>query len=445
LKKNFLENDIGNAERFVQRHAKDTAYVTGVGFLNWDGKRFKADPEDLIAKTKAQAVAKRIFKEAAELDDPDAAKKRAAWAAKSGQSSRLEAMLREAKPMLCKPLNRFDSHPDLLNVDDGVINLRTGEFGPHDPSLCLTKLAPVKYRAPIKEKIFEPFLQQIQPDAERRELIKRYVGYSATGHTGEQVFAFFWGGGSNGKSTVNEAIRRVLGDYCATMPFGALLHDSRRGNGASPELARLPGTRLTFSGEPDPGSRFSESTIKQLTGADTIAARHLHRGYFDFQPEFKMLVSGNDKPAIRGQDEGMWRRVLLVPFDEYIPPEKRDRELPKKLEAASTEILHWIVEGAAQWYRNGLNPPESVLAAIAEYRNQNDTVQQFLDEMVEPDLAGWVSSGRLYNAYQEWCGENGYQSLGGKNFAQSMGKKGFCATKNNRGDRGRSGLRLMAG
>ncbi|MCZ6772066.1 MAG: phage/plasmid primase, P4 family [Proteobacteria bacterium] len=437
-----LENDIGNAERFVERHGDEVMYVPGLGWYVWDGRRWVLDTADAAIKRMAQTTAKAIFRESEYLGDPDAATRRSKWAANSGKSSRLDAMLKEARPHLIRKQDELDTDPNLLNVKNGTIDLRTGDLRPHDRADLITKLAPVNYRGPRDSVHWSAFLDRVVPDPEVQEFLQRFLGYGITGLTVEQALLFLIGGGANGKTTFLEAIRNVLGDYCVTLPFGALLHTDGRGGGATPDIAKLVGTRLVFASEPEVGQRFSEGIIKHLTGSDTITARNLYKGPIEFKPAFSLIIAGNNRPTIRGTDEAIWRRFYLVPFEEFIPPEERDRDLPAKLNREMSAILGWIVEGAQLWFESGLKAPEVVQAATTSYRQENDAVSQFIDEMTTTEDGAWLANKELRAAYDEWCKENGYHPLGGKLFGQRLEGMGYPARKY-RGIRGRSGLRLF--
>lgn len=441
LLRNKLENDIGNAERFVERYGAEVMFVPGIGWLVWDGRRWIVDIADAAIKRLAQMTAKAIFRESEFMADRAGADSRSKWASNSGRSPRLDAMLKEARPHLIRRLEDLDADPKLLNVKNGTIDLRTSELRPHDRNDLITKLAPVKYRGSKDSVHWTSFLHQILPDPEVQEFIQRFFGYAITGLTVEQSLVFQVGKGSNGKSTMNEAIKSVLGDYCATLPIGALLFSEGRNGGATPEIAKLAGIRIVFASEPEVGQRFAEGMIKDLTGSDTISARKLYKDPIEFKPEFTLIIAGNNRPAIRGTDEGIWRRFNVVPYEAFIARGDRDRKLPAKLNGECSAILGWLVEGAKLWFESGLDAPQTVLAATNYYREENDTVSQFVSEMMEADRTGWVPTKELRPVYEIWCKENGFHPLGGKLFGQRLEAMGYLAAKEN-GVRGRSGLRF---
>src|SRR5690606_28494486 len=161
---------------------------------------------------------------------------------------------------------------------------------------------------------------------------------------GEQVFVYNYGLGANGKSTFMEALARLMGPYAQVLPPEAITGDlQRRGDQATPEFARLPGARMVRCAELPRGQGIKESVLKMLTGGEPILVRHLHARFFEFTPTFKAIGSGNDRPPIAGVDEGIWRRMKLVPWEVTIPPKER-RPMAKVLaefEAERPGILNW--------------------------------------------------------------------------------------------------------
>jgi putative DNA primase/helicase len=277
------------------------------------------------------------------------------------------------------------------------------------------------------------------PDDDIRLFLQRYFGYCLTGDTGEQVIVMFWGKGSNGKSTLMDMMNWLLGDYALVMPFASLLSSGpQRGSDASPDFARLPGCRFLSSAEPDTGARFSESVLKQLTGGEKLAVRHLHKDFFEMKPQFKLCLSFNNKPYIRGQDEGIWRRILLVPFtqsfaDPNDPAEmaKFPNALPKilnieaRLREEASGILNWMLDGYRMWLETGLDIPGKVRAATATYRHESNPVHQFVASWCEIVQGASVQASRLYEAYQLWCRDNAMDPVSQTSFGRRMSELKF--------------------
>lgn len=258
--------------------------------------------------------------------------------------------------------------------------------------------------------VFEAFLERILPDPAVRDFIQRWFGYSLLGLTDAQKIVFFYGLGRNGKSTLVELIAWLLGSYAAAIPIESLIgaHD-RRGDAATPDLVSLPGARMVRASEPQEGQRLNEALIKRLTGGEVIKIRKLHGEFIDVQPIFKLVISGNHKPVVRGGDDGIWRRLLLIPFDQQIPVGEVDPALPEKLKAEGPGILNWLLRGAQDFLARGLAEPEAVLVATAEFRSDSDPLGQFLREVcsVTGDAADMLLARDLANAFGLWLQDQG--------------------------------------
>lgn len=427
-------NDLGNAERLRARFGADLLYVRGVGWHAWDGVRWNRGEGDDRAHLAAQRTAIKIRREAKAAEGQD--KKRCsallAHAHETGGSSRIAAMQREARPHLAQPLDALDSRPELLVLSNGTLELsRRPRLRHHRREDLLTRLAPVAYDPDADYPVFKEFLHEVQPDPAIREFLQRWFGYCLTGWTHEQVMVICHGAGANGKSTLLDALRSVMGDIAVVLPFASLLHDDRRrGSEASPDIAQLPGARLVTASEPELGRSFSEATIKTLTGEGRISARQLHQEFFEFTPQFKLVVSCNNRPTVRGQDEGIWRRMLLVPFGVTIPPEQRDKKLLEKLAAELSGILNWLVQGASLYLETGLQVPDGVRAATEGYRQDSDPLGEFLSAWcVRGPAVGHTSSQMLYEAYKAWCQDQALEPVTRRVFGLKLGDRGIAKMK----------------
>lgn len=312
-------------------------------------------------------------------------------------TSKLNAMLTEAQAY--RPAAVGDLNTDLyaFNVENGTLRFigeEDPESEPDDPRVVwrvelhphrredlITKLAPVPYLpdAP-RPKRWENFLARVQPSPDMRLYLKRLVGYAILGLNTEQMIAFFYGIGRNGKSTFVDTLTRIFADYAVTLSIDSFAGEDRRsGSEATPDLARLPGARLVAASEPESGVRFKEALIKRLTGGEPLAVRRLHQDFFEFDPQFTLIVSGNHKPVIIGNDDGIWRRIHLVPWNEQISKDEVDKQLPRKLLQEAPGILRWAVEGALDFLNSrGLHPPREILDATQEYREEEDPVGSFI-------------------------------------------------------------------
>lgn len=436
----YNETDIGNSERFRSLFGGDIKHIHGIGWFVWDGRRWKQDVGNRKIRMMAHETAQGIFEEGSIAPEPI---KRTRWAMQSGKKERISAMLCESEPYTSIEIEEMNTDPMLLNVKNGTVDLRTNELRPHEKADLITKLAPVEWQPDAKAPLFSAFLERVVPDIELREFISKFAGYSLTGYTSEQCLSFLQGLGANGKTTYIEIQKLIMGDYAATLPFASLLHrDGGQGGRATPDIARLLGVRMVNASEPDFGTRFSESIIKILTGGDTIAARFLHKDFFEFKPTFKLQIAGNHKPAIRGNDEGIWRRIRLIPFEQFIPEDERDGELIEKLWKESNGILNWMAEGCRQWQQDGLKEPKAVQEATQEYRDENDVLGEFFEGCIIIDPNGKVQAAKLYDAYTAHCESIGnHYPMTLTALGKELNERGF--EKENCGVVFRKGLRLI--
>jgi putative DNA primase/helicase len=317
----------------------------------------------------------------------------------------------------------LDTAPMLLNLANGTLDLGTGKLRAHRRADLLTKIAPVAFDPTAKAPIWDAFVARaMNGNAELIAYLARVIGYGMTADVSEHVLGFFFGGGANGKSTFLGAIHAVLGDYASPAPRGLLF---RTRNEPHPTAtASLHGRRFVTCSEIEEGQAFDESLIKDLTGGDPIKARRMREDFWTFSPTHKLFLSGNHKPTVRGDDEGIWRRIRIVPWLVTIPEAERDPELPEKLRAELPGILAWAVRGCLDWQANGLATPGVVTEAGADYRKENDLLGEFLRLNVrfEPDAK--ITRKELRETYTAWCSENGADPYGAKRFSSRLRERG---------------------
>jgi P4 family phage/plasmid primase-like protien len=302
---------------------------------------------------------------------------------------------------------------------------------PHNRDDFITKLADVEYRPAAKSPVYEAFLATVQPKPEMRRFLAQWGGLSLTGDTGEQKLAFFYGSGSNGKGTWVETVARIAGDYAGSVKIATLLEQGKKsGDQATPGIARLPGVRFLRVSEPSKGAVLDEGLVKELTGEDPIDARMLNKGFFTFFPEFKITISGNNKPVIKDTSDGIWRRMQLVPWEADIPRDQRDKGLKDKLYAERDGIFAWLMRGLLDWRKHGLIEPEDVRLATSEYRDDSDTIGRFLRQTCEigedSRARPWrVPKRDLFELYQAWCHQTGSYEMAERAFSKEMSAKRF--------------------
>jgi putative DNA primase/helicase len=267
----------------------------------------------------------------------------------------------------------------------------------------------------------------------------RMTGYALTGSTREHALAFLYGTGANGKSTFLNAVTGAAGDYHRTAPIETFTATNSERHPT--DLAGLRGARLVTAVETEEGRRWAESKIKALTGGDKIAARFMRQDFFEYTPQFKLIIAGNHKPGLRSVDEAMRRRFHLVPFTVTIPPEERDRDLDAKLKAEWPGILQWMIEGCVEWQRIGLAPPKAVTEATAAYLDQQDAMAAWLDECCEQTPDAWESRVDLFANWSKWAQAAGDHVGGRTRFIDALERRGLDPAKRE-GNRGFRGIRL---
>lgn len=407
----FPMTDLGNAERLVYRHGANLRHCADWGrWLVWDGRRWKEDRTHQVMRLAKETV-RAILVEAARASSVQYGQELARHALRSEDRRKITAMVAlaaETEDGIPVEAGDLDCDPWLLNVENGTLDLRSGELRPHDPADGLTKLAPVAWDPAAECPRWLAFLDTIM--AGNRALcdfLQRAVGYSLTGTIREHALLILYGLGANGKSTFLNTVIRLMGDYADTADPDLLL--SKRHESHPTGLADVKGRRLVASIEVDQGRYLAESIVKTLTGGDRLKARRMRQDFFTFDPTHKLWLAVNHRPGINGGDDGIWRRVHEVPFTVTIPEEQQDKGLPDKLWEEASGILRWAVEGCLAWQREGLNPPPIVRAATDEYRRAMDRLAGFLDDpewiVRGPNLR--VGAKALYATYRRWAEQNG--------------------------------------
>jgi putative DNA primase/helicase len=303
-----------------------------------------------------------------------------------------------------------------------MIELRTGlSRTPRREDYC-TKIAAVAPGGDCPR--WRQFLNEITSgDADLQSYLQRMAGYCMTGLTIEHVMFFCWGTGANGKSVFINTLAGIWGDYAVTAPMETFV--ASRNDHHPTDLAMLRGARLVVAHETERGRRWAESKIKALTGGDRISARFMRQDFFEFTPQFKLLIAGNYKPGLRGVDEAIRRRLHLIPFDVTIPPEKRNPKLFEELREEWGGILQWASDGCLEWQRIGLAPPRAVIDATERYLAAEDAIANWLDDRCEQDPTFSATRGRLFDDWRDWAEGGGEHPGAAKEFYATLEGRGF--------------------
>lgn len=414
-KKKFRLTELGNAERIAHEYGHVIKYVSDMGWVLWDGKRWKVDEKKEIYRIAAKVV-RGLYKSEDEAEQK--------WAKQCEKLNVMRNSLTFLMSLVPAVRSEFDNHKYLLNVENGIIDLKTGQLQQHDRELKLTKFANVEFVEGAKCPTWMNFLDQIfQGDKELIEYMQRLIGYSLTGEISEQIMIFLIGGGSNGKSTFINTIKDLLGEYGKQAKSDTFI--KKKETGANNDIARLVGSRFVSAIESEDGEQLSEAFVKQITGGEPVLARFLRQEYFEFIPEFKVFFTTNHKPVIKGVDEGIWRRVKLVPFNLQLPKEKRDLKLPEKLSFEMPGILNWAIDGCLKWQQSGLVEPDIVKKSTGDYKEDMDILGPFLFERCYVGPNQQIIAKDLFEVYSSWCYANGEFALKNRAFYRALETKGF--------------------
>lgn len=379
----------------------------------------------------AREVPKFIAINASRVSDKELAGTLYKRAAASSMLSRLTAMSKIgfAQDGMWASLTQFDVDPHLVGTHSGILNIKTQELMSPQPSILVSKRLNVSYDQTASCPGFDEFLSQVQPDEEVRRLLRQLVGIWLFGAPIIQKLIFLYGFGANGKSTFMELIAWMLNDYAVRIPTELLMQHQRSPQGPSPDMVALKGARLAYCNEIGEGKQLSEAYVKDLTGGDTITARPLYGSPVSFSPTHNLVMTGNHKPRISDNSEGMWRRMLLIGFTITIPEENRDPELLDKLKQEGAGVLNWALEGFADYETNGLCISGSVRQSTAEYRDEQDVLGEFIDEELVRDLTERLSTKSVYERYRCWVIENGYRPLAKNTFTRRLAERGIPRDK----------------
>lgn len=403
-------------------------------WLRWDGMHWAwcACGEEMAA---AKRVAGKILEQASKLfaSDPNRYKKLMALATSLQNLKRLQAMIELAKSeegLAIGHMSELDSDPWLLGVRNGVVNLKDGGLLAPDPAMLITRQAAAEYHDDAQCPKWMEFLGQIfSDDQETIDHIQRALGYTLTGTITEEALFICFGYGANGKSVFANVISTIMGDYSRAAPASLLTVRRADDSGPRNDLAMLCGARLVSINETQSGDRLDEQIVKTLAGREMVSARFLHKEFFDFWPTAKPWLRTNHKPIITGEDDGIWRRLHLVPFARKFAEHERDPWLESKLHEERDGILAWMVRGCLEWQRHKLKQSTSVRRESATYRKESDLLGEFLDEMTKTNPEARVEQSHLFDQYRKWHEANGTRPGSKNTFTKKMAERGYGTSK----------------
>ena len=467
FQKKYSYTDTGNAERFYDYFGKLFKYnKTDKIFMFWTGKTWQRDEKDIIRKYANK------FLEILQIEENQLRNKMLALynegkkdegktvekmydaccrnTARVANKAGKDAMLSEFASLYDVPVTNdaFNKDDFLLNTDSGIVDLRTGKILPFDRNKLISKNTHCKVsfeRSPIWESFVYSILDDGDPENTKALIrsLQSCLGYSLTGTIREQVMFLLYGGGSNGKSTLVEQIKHTIGDYGDNINSKVLMQDKNVNNSNAFSFAKLQTTRFLITGETDEGNKLAEAQLKALVGGDTISAQFKFGHEFSYQPKFKLWMSTNHPPIIRGTDFGIWRRIIMFEFKRCFTEEEKDKDLPLKLEAETDKILGWCIKGYLMYQQNnGLLIAPCQKASLQKYKASMDVVTQFISKECSMQNGATVLCKELYAKYKEWSLNNTEFTMKESKFSAELQAKGITVERAIDGKTYYRGIRL---
>ena len=436
---------LGMAYRLAKAYKGRLLYVYGLGWHYWDDTRYARDDMGM-AKQAVYAMLKALWRHAYGNDEKAKELRKAIPRCESSAGIEGILNLAQALPVFAVTVDDLDADPYLLNYANGTLDLRTLELRQHDPADRITKVARAAYDPGATSAVWSAFLEKVLPDKEIREYLQRVVGVSLLGRVVEHNLVILAGKkGRNGKGTLYLALCFALGDY-ADMASSELFmaHKSAGPSAATPADMALRGLRLVIVSESGRGRTFDEARLKRLTGGDLINARALFQEPVTFRPSHLPLFVTNHLPKACGDDEAVWARLRVVPFDVVIPEQEQDPHLAEKFEAEAEAVLAWAVAGWRDYRERGekLAEPPGVLVATGKYRTDCDDVGRFLDDeqWILKAPTHKATTAVLRDGYLLWARQEGADEINLREFGRQLDDRGFPVTDRTKTGRFRDGL-----
>lgn len=437
--------DVALAERFAQAQRGRLLWIPEISqWLTWTGTVWSAcscGEEVQAAKLVLFALVDEARQVMATDQERGAAMMRAAMSAQKDARIRAMLGLARAEPGMTVSVVELDADAHLLGVENGVVNLRTAALLEAKPEQLISRQCAASYRVDSQCPTWLKFLDDVfMGDSELITSVQRLLGYTATGTNTEEILVIAYGSGANGKSVFHNVISTILGDYAIDAPSDLLVMKPN-GGGATPELAMLASRRMLGLNELASGARLDAQKLKWVAGRERIVARNLYSGFFSFVPSFTGWLRTNHRPVVTDTDNGVWRRLVLVPFLRTFAVGERDAQLEQKLLAEREGILAWMVRGAMEWHESGLRPCARLQQEVASYKAESDLLAQFLDECAERIQSERVPQKVLYDAWKAWCPDNGVRPTAKASFTRRLSELGHSEVKSN-GQRFYAGLKM---
>jgi len=415
-----LRTDMGNADRLIDRYGSEIVYCWKWNqWLIWDGKRWSADEAGKIREF-AKRTVRSIFAEAEKEESTEQQKLITAFAIASQGRERINAMIDLARSVVPISPDQLNRQLWQFNCNNGTIDLHTGQLMPHRKEDFHSQICPIDFdpdaTAPLWESTLNLFFAG---NVELIAYFRRICGYAMVGEIRDHILPIAYGLGANGKSTILEAVMKAFGpDYAMASPPDLLMQ--RRGDPHPTERAALFGKRLVIAIESEQDRRLNETSVKSLTGGDTISARKMRQDFWEFQPSHTIILATNHRPEINGTDLGIWRRVKFIEFGVTLAKADSDESVPSRLRGELAGILAWCLRGCVEWREHGLAEIDLVTSATEEYRRDQDVIGSFLNERCRPMPGQRVKAGAMFADYLDWCKGTAQTPINIKRFGREI-------------------------
>lgn len=433
----FNITDVGNAERFEARFGKQLKYLPEEkSWLIHDGKRWTTSNAISAVSNLAVEVVKSIYEEARDCENDMGRFHLGKWAYQSQMKSKIDPMIDLLAKKLSVESNQFDTDPELVNCQNGIVNLRTAELLARTDEHLNRKLANAGYKPQAKCPQWAKFLGEVfLGDGELIQYVQKALGYSLTGHTKEHKLFLAYGLGSNGKTTLIETILELIGDYGRTAEFSNFLGSDKSDVRSKEAVGMLKGVRFATASETDSTKKWNEALLKKITGGDTLIGTHLYGKSFEFKPTHKLWFQANHLPGVKDASHGFWRRIIVIPFKAKFEGSAKVIGLKDKFLIEEREgIFAWLCEGARLYLANGLDDvPTAIAEAISAYNVESDTLGRYLSERFEDEIGGKLNLADVYSDYAEWCQANREEPTSMKWFSTAIEERGISKRRMNNG------------
>ena len=415
-------DDEGNARCAVAMFGPEFRYSAALGWLHYTGHYWRQDTAEADVDRAILAVLRQRRLLAV------ATGKEAIVKATQGSARRLRDCKTIFRSLVTVEADEFDHSPEMLNVANGVLNLRTRTLTPHCPEQRFTYCIDTPYEPDADPSVWLDFLRSVLQDGEDLlAYLQQAVGYTLTGNTSEECLWYVFGPSRSGKGAFTETLLALMGTPLATEVDFATFTAKREGDTQNFDLAPLKPARLIITSESNRYENLNTGKIKQLTGGNYIRCAYKHRAHFTYRPQFKAWLVSNHPVSADVDDDALWYRVKVIVFpNSHVGKEDKRLKQLLRTPAVLAGVLRWAVDGAAAWYESptGLAHPWAVSSNTRDQRAELDMVQAWINERCAEDDT-WTAHSVLYTDYAGWCKENGVMPKSARGFTQSLNGKGF--------------------